>query len=164
MAINNHFSALSEQHDKHKLQKSAGHVATGMNKESLFSTSKPQGNAIGQKSEDSVAFHTKTYGISTLGPNVAPSVKEAWQEAEEELGLERGGVNHLASLFAVQAEQRAQTGSSDLLGNTRKTAVEALKKALTHLEANEGKGNAKTQEYREQEKQFYNALLGKLAQ
>lgn len=156
--VNNTFSSLEEKHYQRQVQKKAGFVVTGMGKENLFSTQKPD-SKISLKTEDSISLKTDGYGYSSLAPNAPEEVREAWKEAEKAAGVKSGKLNHLSTLFALQEEQKRSTGNADLFGKTADSAVDVVKKALSQLESQPASGTSKTQEYREQEKIFYQAFL-----
>jgi hypothetical protein len=63
----------------------------------------------------------------------------------------------------MQAEQKATTGSSDLLGKTAESAAAVIKKAISRLEGiSDEVVNSKVKEYREEEMAFYKDLLKRL--
>lgn len=102
--------------------------------------------------------HLSNYYLST----VPESVKEAWQEAMEE-----SGVNPFSDGFSTFAqlvmEQDLMTGGDDnIFGNTVESSLAATKKILDRIENPLGKVDENKAESLQREKKFYATLLRKL--
>ena len=78
-------------------------------------------------------------GLDILGPEAPNEVKEAWNKAEKECGINGYGVDSggkltcLTSLFAMSFESAYNGGGRDILGTTVHSAKTAVQKALDRL-------------------------------
>jgi hypothetical protein len=113
---------------------------------------KEQDNKIITKSEKS--FN----GLDILGPSAPDEVKEAWNKAEKECGINGYGMDSggkltcLTSLFAMSLVSAYNGGGRDILGNTVYSAKTVVKKALDSLGIPQNSEEKK-------EKLFYEAFL-----
>ncbi|WRS26249.1 hypothetical protein U6B65_07755 [Oscillospiraceae bacterium MB08-C2-2] len=162
--INNRFSQLEQQHYKHKMEKMTGRTGVASsNKASLWSTE----DSTDSSWADTAQFQsTGKLNLISLGPKATQEVKDVWNMAVKTTGVDKlESSAYLSSLFAIQAQQKSSTGSADVLGSTKESAVAAVKKALTYLDKLSGeKVNTKVQEYRQLERNFYNAFLAGMAE
>ena len=97
-------------------------------------------------------------GLDILGPEAPNEVKEAWNKAENECGINGYGVNSggkltcLTSLFAMSLESAYNGGGRDILGTTVHSAKTAVQKALDRLGIPQNNDERK-------EKLFYEAFF-----
>ncbi|MCI8639365.1 MAG: hypothetical protein HFG41_09565 [Coprococcus sp.] len=100
----------------------------------------------------------KKNGLNLLGTNVTQEVREAWDKAEKEAGMNGaameadGKLSALTELFAMSLEKFYKEGNSDILGSTEESARAAVQKALERM------GIPET-EAEKREKIFYEAFL-----
>lgn len=169
MAIGNEFSKVEQHQYKHRIGKKMGFAATGLTQGSVLSPSTTKTNQTSGVFGDRDTQSFSSAGnlpLKSLAPNAGKDVVNAWYEAAGKTGVNGfdGSDTQLSALYALQAEQRKTTGSSDVLGKTKGTAAAAVKKAVSKLESmmeNETV-NTKVQEYREKEMSFYREFLGRL--
>ena len=99
-------------------------------------------------------------GLDILGPEAPNEVKEAWNKAEKECGINGygygvnsgGKLTCLTSLFAMSLVSAYNGGGRDILGNTVYSAKTVVKKALDSLGIPQNSEEKK-------EKLFYEAFL-----
>lgn len=78
-------------------------------------------------------------GLDILAPSAPNEVKDAWNKAEKEsgvngYGMDSGGkLTHLSKLFTMSMESAYNGGGRDILGNTVYSAKTAVQKALDRL-------------------------------
>ena len=102
--------------------------------------------------------HLSNYYLST----VPESVKEAWQEAMEESGVNPFS-DGFSTLSQLVMEQDLMTGGDDkIFGNTAESSLDATKKILDRIENPVGKVDKNKAESLQREKKFYSTLLRKL--
>lgn len=102
--------------------------------------------------------HLSNYYLST----VPESVKEAWQEAMEESGVNPFS-DGFSTLSQLVMEQDLMTGGDDnIFGNTVESSLSAVKKILDRIENPLGKVDEDKAESLQREKKFYTTLLRKL--
>ena len=102
--------------------------------------------------------HLSNYYLST----VPESVKEAWQEAMEESGVNPFS-DGFSTLSQLVMEQDLMTGGDDkIFGNTVESSLSAVKKILDRNENPLGKVDENKAESLQREKKFYSTLLRKL--
>lgn len=102
--------------------------------------------------------HLSNYYLST----VPESVKEAWQEAMEESGVNPFS-DGFSTLSQLVMEQDLMTGGDDnIFGNTVESSLSATKKILDRIENPLGKVDEDKAESLQREKKFYTTLLRKL--
>lgn len=100
------------------------------------------------------AFH----GLDILGPSAPNEVKEAWNKAEKETGVNgmamnsEGMLTQLTKLFVMSIENGYNGGGRDVLGNSVYSARTAVQTALERL------GIPQNNEERKEES-FYKAFL-----
>lgn len=93
---------------------------------------------------------------------VPESVKEAWQEAMEESGVNPFS-DGFSTLSQLVMEQDLMTGGDDnIFGNTVESSLAATKKILDRIENPLGKVDENKAESLQREKKFYSTLLRKL--
>lgn len=97
-------------------------------------------------------------GLDILGSAAPSKVKEAWNKAENESGVNGMAMNsdgmltQLTQLFVMSVENAHNGGGRDILGDSVYSAKEAVQKALNRL------GIPKNSEEKK-EKFFYEAFL-----
>ena len=102
--------------------------------------------------------HLSNYYLST----VPESVKEAWQEAMEESGVNPFS-DGFSTLSQLVMEQDLMTGGDDkIFENTVESSLAATKKILDRIENPLGKVDEDKAESLQREKKFYATLLRKL--
>ena len=102
--------------------------------------------------------HLSNYYLST----VPESVKEAWQEAMEESGVNPFS-DGFSTLSQLVMEHDLMTGGDDkIFGNTVESSLSAVKNILDRNENPLGKVNEDKAESLQREKKFYATLLRKL--
>ncbi len=95
---------------------------------------------------------------SLPGENAPESLREAWDKAEQETGINGeardadGKLSALTKLFVLSLEKFYREGDSDILGNTVSSARTAILQALSRL------GSPQT-DAQKKEKEFYEAFL-----
>ena len=100
----------------------------------------------------------KRNGWGLVGTNIPETVENAWNKAEKEAGVNGvamgpdGKLSQLTELFVMSLEKYLREGNADVLGNTEKSAREAVQKALERL-------GAPWTEEEKKEKLFYEAFL-----
>ena len=78
--------------------------------------------------------------LDSIGPNAPDEVKDAWNKAEEETGVNglgmsaSGKLSHLSSMFTMQLQNQLSGRGSDLLGDSKESAIRAAQEALHRLE------------------------------
>lgn len=78
-------------------------------------------------------------GLDILGPAAPNEVKDAWNKAEKECGVNGYGMDAggkltcLTELFAISLENAYNGGGRNILGNTVHSAKTAVQKALDRL-------------------------------
>lgn len=96
--------------------------------------------------------------LDILGPAAPGEVKEAWNKAEKETGVNgiamdsEGKLTQLTQLFVMSMENAHNGDRRDVLGDSVHSAKEAVQKALSRL------GIPKNTEEKK-EKNFYDAFL-----
>lgn len=120
---------------------------------------------------DSVASHRLSVekGFDNFGPHAPQNVKQAWNKAAEQTGVNGLGIGsnglmtHIPAALVIQVEQRSATGSGDVFGNSISSAKEAAAKILDRLENPIAlETNSTIRSYHEQEKNFYRAFINNL--
>lgn len=102
--------------------------------------------------------HLSNYYLST----VPESVKEAWQEAMEESGVNPFS-DGFSTLSQLVMEQDLMTGGDDnIFGDTVESSLSEVKKILDRNENPLGKVDENKAESLQREKKFYSTLLRKL--
>lgn len=102
--------------------------------------------------------HLSNYYLST----VPESVKEAWQEAMEESGVNPFS-DGFSTLSQLVMEHDLMTGGDDkIFGNTVESSLSAVKNILDRNENPLGKVDENKAESLQREKKFYSTLLRKL--
>lgn len=97
-------------------------------------------------------------GLERVGSSVSEEVKEAWEKAEKEAGMNgmaidsSGKYTGLTELNVMSLLDIRKGRNGDVLGNTKQSAIEAVQKALGRLGIPEN-------ENEEKEKLFYEAFL-----
>lgn len=97
-------------------------------------------------------------GLELVGTNVPDAVREAWDRAEAEAGINGaareadGKLSSITALFAMAMVKWHNEGSTDVLGSTEASAAATVRKALENL------GIPQT-EMQKKEKMFYEAFL-----
>lgn len=100
----------------------------------------------------------KKDGLNLVGVNVTETVREAWDKAEKEAGINGtameadGKLSAITTLFAMSLEKFYKEGNTDILGRTEESARAAVQKALERM------GIPQT-EVQKKEKMFYEAFL-----
>lgn len=116
---------------------------------------------IQRKEQDNktIAKSEKSFnGLDILGPFAPDEVREAWNKAEKESGVNGYGMNsegkltNITVLFAMSLEGVINGGTSGILGGTVESARTAVQKALDRLGIPENDEDRK-------EKLFYEAFL-----
>ncbi len=97
-------------------------------------------------------------GLEILGPTAPDKVKEAWNKAEKECGVNgygmdsKGMLTQITQLFAASMTNRINGKGSDVLGSSAYSARAAVQSALDRL------GIPQNNE-EEKERLFYEAFL-----
>lgn len=97
-------------------------------------------------------------GLDILGPSAPNEVKDAWNKAEKESGINGYGMDSggkltcLTKLFAMSMVSAYNGGGRDILGDTVYSAKTAVQKALDRLGIPQNSEEKK-------EKFFYEAFL-----
>lgn len=97
-------------------------------------------------------------GLERIGGTVPEEVKEAWNKAEKEVGMNgmaldsHGKFTSLTKLFVMSLVNKYNGGNGDVLGNTKQSAKLAVQTALEKLGIPENDEEKK-------EKSFYEAFL-----
>lgn len=97
-------------------------------------------------------------GLELVSTNVPDTVREAWDRAEAEAGINGaareadGKLLSITALFAMAMVKWYNEGNTDVLGSTEESAAAAVRKALENL------GIPQT-EMQKKEKMFYEAFL-----
>lgn len=105
--------------------------------------------------------------LDFVGPNAPKAVEEAWKKALEETGVndlgknEEGMYTHITQMMIMKIMLVKGTGSSDVLGKSVSSAIEATKKALYMLN-NQLESSGDSLEAKERE--FYESFLKHLNQ
>ena len=116
------------------------------------------------------SFYEKMF--ENIGATAPESVKKAWLEAAEEIGtdgtgtLKNGMMSHISQLTVQMAVKRfnGEADYSNILGNSVKSAIQAIQNALYNLEhpiAYTPK-STEVQQACIKEREFYIAFLDKL--
>lgn len=108
-------------------------------------------------------------GFESFAPHAPQNVKQAWNRAATETGVnglgigENGMITHIPAALVLQIEQQQQVGNSDVFGNSVGSALASAQKILNRLENPIlPETNAKIRSYHEQEKSFYRSFIGHL--
>ncbi len=107
-------------------------------------------------------------GFNALGPNAPESVKQAWDRAEQEIGVTGYGVEgynklkYINAMVTLKVQDYISNQKNDFLGNSVATAITATRKALFLLE-NSNLSNTQDPDAYRQERAFYNAFLNNLS-
>ena len=124
---------------------------------------------IKNTSMDNKVSYKNDNNFKNLAPNAPINVKEAWNKAIEETGVngfgigEDGKLTHISQLFVMMTSQRFYTGHSDVLGNSKESAIKAVQEALYNINNPLiPKTDFKIIEYQKKEKSFYEAFLKNL--
>ena len=135
--------------------------------ETTFPLSKQQEskNVVADTEKPRVARNS----FDPLGPNAPDSVRDAWDKAEQETGVNgygKGGdgkLTHISAMLTMQIEQRLTRGHSDLLGQSKQSAIEATQRALDRMSSSLWiSANPNSAELHKSEKSFYEAFLKNL--
>lgn len=166
MAIENRFSRLEHAQYKNRVGKKMGFAVTGSQMGSVLCPAKSNSSAQKAASIDTKSFSSSGHAnFQSIAPNADSDVVNAWYRAAAKTGVNGfdGTSTQMSALFAMQAEQKSLTGSSDLLGKDAASAAAAVKKAIGRLEGmKEERVNAKVAEYRDKEMKFYREFLAQL--
>lgn len=111
--------------------------------------------------------------FQSVGPTAPESVKNAWMQAAEEIGVNGYGIkgngmlSHISQMLVMQMERRLNgvQNYNDILGNTAASALQAAKQALYALEHPLAPNQQKSEEVKQQiakEKEFYASFIEKL--
>jgi hypothetical protein len=164
-----YFSKIEQHLSKHRIGKKMGYMTTNAQMNSVMSqkgVKNPYQTAKTQPSQDNMRFDSSgQIRFQSLAPKAGRDVVNAWFTAAQKTGVNGfgGSDTQLSVMFAMQAEQKAATGSSDLLGKTKESAAAAVKKAISRLDGMSGEVvNSKVKEYRAKEMSFYKELLSRL--
>lgn len=108
-------------------------------------------------------------GLDSFAPHAPQNVKRAWNKAAVETGVnglgigENGLMTHIPAALIIQLEQRQDSGSDDVFGNSVSSARDAATRILSRLENPiSPETNSQIRSYQEQEKQFYRSFIGNL--
>jgi hypothetical protein len=163
------FNRIDHLQYKHRLGKKMGYAVTNAQMSSVMSQKKienPMNPSGTKETQDSKKFDSSGHvRFQSLAPNASRDTVNAWFAAAEKTGVNGfdGSDTQLSVMFAMQAEQKAATGSSDLLGKTSESAAAVVKKAISRLDGMSGEVvNTKVKEYRAKEMDFYKELLSQL--
>lgn len=125
------------------------------------------GNISGDKLR---AFHEAAF--EHVGPNAPESVKKAWLEAAEKVGVnglgvkENGMLSHITELDIQRFTQWSKGQyDTDILGTTVESAISAIKKAIDAMEHPLTPDDQRTEEVckaRVKEREFYEEFLNLL--
>ena len=104
--------------------------------------------------------------FKSLGPNAPSSVKEAWDKASKETGVngfgldKNGKLTHISQLLAKQMSQILYTGRCDVLGNSKESAINAINEALHNIK-NPLASNTDSNiiKHKNKEREFYESFL-----
>lgn len=120
------------------------------------------------KNEDLIKTNKKVNrSLDFVGPNAPKAVEEAWEKALEETGVndlgknEEGMYTHITQMMIMKIMLVKGTGSSDVLGKSVSSAIEATKKALYMLN-NQLEPSGDSLEAKERD--FYESFLKHLNQ
>ena len=113
---------------------------------------------VGSCNHKTVKAKKSFNGLEILGPLAPDEVKDAWNKAESESGVNgygmesTGKLTQISELFAMSIVSARNGGGRDILGNTVSSARTAVQKALEKLGIPENNEEKK-------EKFFYEAFL-----
>lgn len=107
-----------------------------------------------------------------IGAHAPECVKQAWLDAADKVGVDGMGISasgklsHISQFMAQQATRQLRgEDSSNLLGSSVQSAIQAADKALYALEHPRSEGHPKTAQQlqdKEKEKQFYREFIKRL--
>lgn len=118
-----------------------------------------------------LSYDEKAFDI--VGPNAPQCVKDAWIESARQVGANGLGISHTGmyshiSQMMVQRivnDYNGKSNSSDILGNSVESAIQATKQALYNLDhplEPNTKKSIEVQQALMKEREFYAAFLEKL--